>query len=276
MNEIIARATQHITQNEIESYQHDGAVCLRNFLTSDEITLLRDGIEHNLSAPSIRAKIASKPDDPGLFIEDFCNWQTNQYYRKFIFESPIAAAAGILMQSNISRLYHDHLLVKEPNTRQRTPWHQDQPYYNIDGKQNCSLWIPVDPVPRASTLEFIAGSHHGPWLMPRSFKDNQAKWFPEGTLSELPDIEANRSQYPIIGWDIKPGDIVCFHMLTLHSTAGVNGCNRRRVFSVRFLGSDITHAPRPWTTSPAFPGIEDELPANAPMDHPIFPIVWKI
>ena len=33
----------------------------------------------------------------------------------------------------------------------RTPWHQDQPYYNISGQQNCSFWIPVDPVGREST-----------------------------------------------------------------------------------------------------------------------------
>jgi hypothetical protein len=73
----------------------------------------------------------------------------------------------------------------------RTPWHQDQPYYNVDGQQNCSMWLPVDPVGRESTLEFVAGSHRGPWLMPRTFMDSQAKWFPEGTLQELPDIDGD-------------------------------------------------------------------------------------
>ena len=43
---------------------------------------------------------------------------------------------------------------------------------------------------------------------------------------------------------IEPGDVVCFHMLTLHASAGVEGSRRRRVFSVRFLGDDIVHAPR--------------------------------
>ena len=89
------------------------------------------------------------------------------------------------------RLYHDHVLVKEPGTKQRTPWHQDQPYYNVDGAQTCSVWMPVDPVDRESTLEFVAGSHRGPWLMPRTFMDNEAKWFPEGELEELPDIEGD-------------------------------------------------------------------------------------
>ena len=37
----------------------------------------------------------------------------------------------------------------------------------------------------------------------------------------------------------------------------------------------MVHAPRPWTTSPPFPGLEDELPAGAPMDHPLFPVLWE-
>jgi hypothetical protein len=47
------------------------------------------------------------------------------------------------------------------------------------------------------------------------------------------------------------------------------------VLSLRFLGDDIVHAPRPWRTSPPFPGLERELPAGAPMDHPLFPVVWR-
>jgi hypothetical protein len=64
-------------------------------------------------------------------------------------------------------------------------------------------------------------------------------------------------------------------MLTLHAAPGVMGPNRRRVFSVRFLGDDITHAPRRWRTSPEFPGLSDELPPGAPMDHPLFPVLWR-
>jgi ectoine hydroxylase-related dioxygenase (phytanoyl-CoA dioxygenase family) len=258
----------------VADFQRDGAVCLRGLLNTRQLALLREGIDANLAAPSPRAKVASRPGDPGHFIEDFCNWQENPAYRQFIFDSPLAEVAAALMHSRTARLYHDHMLTKEPGTTQRTPWHQDQPYYNIAGRQNISFWIPVDPVRRHSTLEFVAGSHLGPWLMPRSFMDQQAKWFPEGSLADLPDIEGTRASQPILGWAVEPGDVVCFHMLALHAAGGVDGDRRRRVFSVRFLGDDITHAPRPWVTSPAFPGLADELPAGAPMDHALFPLLW--
>jgi len=259
----------------VERFQRDGAVCIRQLFDPGEMAVLRDGIDENLARLSPRAKLASGADDPGRFIEDFCNWQDNAHYRRFIFDSALPETAGRLMRSSTARLYHDHMLTKEPGTRQPTPWHQDQPYYNIEGRQNVSFWIPVDPVNRESTLEFVAGSHLGPWLMPRSFMDAQAQWFPEGTLADLPNIEARRDAYPILGWELQPGDAVCFHMLMLHAARGVTGPHRRRVFSVRFLGDDITHAPRRWRTSPEFPGLAAELAAGAPMDHRFFPVLWR-
>ena len=258
-----------------EAFRRDGAVCVRGAFSAEEVGLVEAGIEGNLAAPSPRALVASGPDDPGRFVEDFCNWQAIPEYEEFVRGSQAAAIAGELLGSERVRLFHDHLLVKEPGTSQRTPWHQDQPYYNVEGTQVCSMWMPVDPVAREATLEFVAGSHQGPWLMPRTFMDEEAKWFPEGSLEELPDIDADPDAFRIVGWALEPGDVVFFHMLTLHAAGGVSGGSRRRAFSVRFLGDDATHAPRPWKTSPEFPGLADELPAGAPMEHPLFPILWE-
>lgn len=274
-----ARAAALADEATVAAFQTDGAVVLRGLLTPDEVASLRQGIDANLAAPSLRAIVASRPDDPGFFIEDFCNWADNPHYRQVIVESALAPVAARLMRSTVARFYHDHMLTKEPGTRQPTPWHQDQPYYNVDGQQNVSFWIPADPVSRSATLEFAAGTHLGPWLMPRTFMTNEARWFPEGTLAELPDIEAGRRAEPpthrILGWALEPGDAVAFHMLTLHASGGVEPDRRRRVFSVRFLGDDMRHAPRPWKTSPDFPGLADELPAGSPMVHPLFPLLWE-
>lgn len=253
----------------ITDYARDGAVVVRGCFTPQQVDLVRAGVARNLDQPGPLAAVASEESDAGRFIEDFCNWQRIAEYEEFIRTSQAAAIARELMQSEHVRLYHDHLLVKEAKTRHRTPWHQDQPYYNVEGRQNVSMWMPLDPIPLESTLEFIAGSHRGPWLMPRTFRDEQAKWFPEGSLAELPRIDDDRDAYPILGWELQPGDAVWFHMLTLHGAGGSQGL--RRAFSLRFLGDDMTHAPRPWRTSPEFTGLVDDLPAGVAMDHPLFP-----
>ena len=271
----MSETSDPLTAELVSAFRRDGAVCVRSAFSREEVALVERGIERNLASPSSRAIVASRPDDPGYFIEDFCNWQVIPEYQEFIRRSPAAALAGRLMGSERVRLFHDHLLVKEPSTRQRTPWHQDQPYYNIDGRQNCSMWLPVDPVDRETTVEFVAGSHLGPWLMPRTFMDHQAKWFPEGSLAELPDVEANRQAFTILAWELEPGDAVFFHMLALHCAGAVGGTRRRRALSLRFLGDDVTHAPRAWRTSPDFPGLADEIPVGARMEHALFPILWE-
>lgn len=255
-------------------FWRDGAVCVRGAFGPEQVDLARRAIDANLADLSPLAKRASGTDD-GAFVEDFCSWQRIPELGEFVRTSPAAAIAAHLLGSTTEvRFYHDHVLTKEPGTRQRTPWHQDQPYYNVEGRQNLSAWIPVDPVPRESVLEFVRGSHLGPWYMPRTFLDGQAKWFPEGSLVELPQIDGN-PEFEVIGWALEPGDAVFFHGLTLHSAGAVLGPHRRRVVSLRFLGDDMRHVVRPWTTSPPFPGLADELPDGAPLDHPLFPVLWR-
>jgi len=60
-------------------------------------------------------------------------------------------------------------------------------------------------------------------------------------------------------------------MLTLHGSAGSTAL--RRAFSLRCIGDDVRHAPRPWRCSPEFDGLADELAAGAEMDHPLFPLL---
>jgi len=243
-------------------YERDGAVCVRGAFSAADLALATEAIDATLADLSPLAKRASGSDD-GAFVEDFCNWRRIPAMEKFIRDSPAAAIAGQLTRSATIRLFHDHVLVKEAGTRQRTPWHQDQPYYNVDGHQNASMWV-----------EFIAGTHKGPWFMPRTFLDDRAAWFPEGTLAETPDFDDDPERWPVIGWALEPGDAVFFNMLTVHGAGGVDGPDRRRALSVRMLGDDMTFAPRTWVTSPPFQGLEAEIEAGAKMDHPLFPILW--
>ena len=243
--------------NATERYQRDGAVVLRGVLTAAEVDMLRRSIDEVVARPSPRAKVASAPDDPGFFLEDFCTWREHPGFETVIRTSRLAELAGELMGSTSVRMYHDHVLVKEPGTRQRTPWHQDQPYYDVEGRQNVSFWIPVDPVAKADCLEVIAGTHLGPWLMPRSFLDQRARWFPEGSLDEMPDFDERRDRLEVVSAELNPGDCIAFHMLSVHGAPGVSGPNRRRVFSLRLLGDDMVHAPREWVTSPDMNAVFD-------------------
>jgi ectoine hydroxylase-related dioxygenase (phytanoyl-CoA dioxygenase family) len=265
--------TPPVDDAQAAAYARDGVVCVRSALDAGEVAVAARAIGAVLASPGPFAQVASGVDDPGAFTEDFCRWQEIPEIERLARHSRVPAIAAALMATPQVRFYHDHVLVKEGRTKQRTPWHQDQPYYNVDGR-GVSAWIPVDPVPEDGCLELVATSHRGPWLMPRTFLRGEARWFPEGSLAELPDIEADRGAFDIRRFELAPGDAILFDFLTVHGAPGFPYQTRRRVLSLRYLSAEARHAPRRWVTSPPFDGLDAQLPAGAAMDHPLFPVVW--
>lgn len=245
-----------LSQETIDAYQRDGAVKLEGVFSEAWVETLRDGVARNMEEPGEYAKGYTAEGKPGYFFGDYCNWQRIPQYEDFLKNSPAGDAAAELMKSDTVTLFHEHVLVKEPSTAERTPWHHDLPYYCVEGQQTVSLWIPLDPVPRDVSVEFIAGSHKwGKRFMPTKFK-GQAYERSDDELEPLPDIEAARDDYDIIGFDLKPGDAVAFNFLTVHGAPGnMQAGNRRRAFAARFCGDDVRFAKRAGEVSPPFPNV---------------------
>jgi ectoine hydroxylase-related dioxygenase (phytanoyl-CoA dioxygenase family) len=255
----------------LAAYRRDGVVPLRGAF-ADWVEPLRAGIARNMAEPGPDVRIYRNPDGSGLFFGDYCNWDRIPEFRTFLFDSPVGAIAARLMGSRVARFVHEHVLVKEPGTDVPTPWHHDQPYYCVDGAQSCSVWVALDPVPRATAVEYVAGSHAwGLRFRPERF-DRTALYAEDG-LEPVPDIEAERGRHRILGWEMEPGDAVAFHFLTLHGAPGnASASLRRRAFSARMVGDDATFAVRRGTTSPPFRGVR--LAHGEPLDGLEFPIVF--
>ena len=265
-----------ITGSQIQEFSQNGAVLLKNAFASKWLSLLAKGIEKNRKDPGPFACQYTPADKEGDFYDDYCNWNRFDEYRDFLFNSPAAEIAGHITKSAQVRIFHEHILVKEPKTSERTPWHHDQPYYCVDGEQVCSIWLPLDPVPREAGLEFIAGSHAwGKMFMPKKFLTNKEYAYKPGNFDSIPDIEANRDQYEILSWDLELGDCIVFHFKTLHGGAGnLSQRARRRAFSSRWIGDDAVFADRSGETSPPFPELSSFKQGDV-LDHPLFPVCWK-
>jgi len=80
--------------------------------------------------------------------------------------------AGRVMDATRVNFFYDQLLVKEPGTSARTPWHQDQPYWAVSGRQVSSVWLTLDPVPEEVSVEYVCGSHRWPEHNPDHFADS--------------------------------------------------------------------------------------------------------
>jgi ectoine hydroxylase-related dioxygenase (phytanoyl-CoA dioxygenase family) len=264
-----------LTPDQVDEFRRDGVLQLRGVF-GDWIDTLRAGVETNLRAPGPFGRDYLEPGQDGRFFGDYCNWNRIDEYRHFMFDSPAPEIAADLMQSDSVRIFHEHVLVKEPGTDKVTPWHHDQPYYCVDGRQVCSMWIPLDAVGVETCPEFIAGSHDwGRWFLPRKFSGIDYDHDDE-KLEPMPDIDRHRAEYDIRSWDLEPGDAIAFHFLTIHGApSNLSATRRRRGFAARWLGDDTVYAKRSGEISPPFPGLERRLQPGDPLQAEEFPVVFS-
>jgi ectoine hydroxylase-related dioxygenase (phytanoyl-CoA dioxygenase family) len=261
-----------ITADQIAAFQRDGALLLRGVFT-DWIESLRQGCARNMAEPSTYGAENVRPGEGGgRFFDDYCNWQRIAEFGDFMQRSPAGGIAGRLMASRTAQIFHDHLLVKEPATPKRTPWHQDMPYYCVTGMQTASYWIPLDPVSEANTLRLVLGSHLWPKLLrPKRWAGGEDFYANDDDFMDLPDIEAGG--FEILAPAMEPGDAIIFNYRTVHGAGGNAGDQRRRAFSARYLGDDAVFIQRPGRTSPPFPGLDQKDGEKLREDW--FPTVWR-
>ncbi|WP_408589550.1 phytanoyl-CoA dioxygenase family protein [Novosphingobium sp.] len=240
-----------ISADEVAAFARDGAVVARGVFR-DWIGTIAAGIEHNLREPGPYAADSVSADQPGRFFDDYCNWQRLPDIEQVVRASPAAQLAAQAMRSTTAQFFHDHVLIKEPGTQKPTPWHQDAPYYFVEGTQTVSLWIPVEPV-REATLRLIAGSHLWPKpVLPVRWATDAAFYAEPGDYLPVPDPDT-QPEHTVLEWELEPGDAVLFDFRTVHGARGNPGADRRRVLSLRFVGDDARFVERPGRTSPPFP-----------------------
>jgi len=220
-----------MTSDQREAFQRDGAVVVCGVF-ADWLEVMADGITLNMAEPGQYASENAVTE--GRFFDDYCNWTRIPAFERLVRESPAAELAAQAMQSQTAQFFHDHVLLKEPGTPNPTPWHQDSPYYFVEGTQTVSLWIPLDPVKEA-LLRFIKGSHK--WdrmIRPVSWADD-SDFYDSGEWMPVPDPD----DADVLEWAMEPGDVVLFDFRTAHGARGNTAQNRRRALSLRWLGGDV-------------------------------------
>ncbi len=260
-----------VSDATVKAFQDEGVVVLRGVFR-EWVAALVEGVAEVMAHPSPLERSYHPEDGSAAFFQDYCNWQRVTALRAFVFDSPAAALAARLMGSPTARFFHDHVLVKQAGNSTVTPWHQDQPYYCVEGSRSVSFWTPLDPVTKAISLECVAGSHRWNAAGYRPKRFDGTPLYAADDFHEMPDIDAQRRHLGIRGWDMAPGDAVAFDFRTIHGAPANTSPVIRRVFSSRWVGSDARFVRRGASGSPPF--LHLTLEDGAPFDGPEFPLVY--
>jgi ectoine hydroxylase-related dioxygenase (phytanoyl-CoA dioxygenase family) len=242
-----------------------------------DMSELRMLLDHDKSVRPIRddnlKRGSGTTKSDGMFFYDAAGWRFHKGIREAALDSALPELVTQLLETERLNFWEDTTFVKRPNTPQRTTFHQDYAYFQIEGNQCCIVWIPLDPADLENgTMEYVRGSHR--WeevYAPNPFISQSPH--PLSPYDRLPDIEANRDDYDIVSFNVEPGDVIVHHVLTLHGSGGNKSEDRiRRAVSFRYTGDDIRYCDRPGAI--VQPYLLEKPSEGSSLCGKDYPLVW--
>ena len=279
-----------LTDDQVLAYRDDGVVHVPGAVDAELLARMTEAVEAAIAAPSRFGGSMTAPGAPGMFFQDRHLHPHDPAFRALLDDNPCAAIAAQAMGSEQIRLYFDHVFVKDPGTEENFVWHQDRPYWAVDGTQVCSTWVALTPADAASSaLEFVRGSHRWdrtfrpeyPALEGRTPEQvEHALW--RGIADHLrtfddacPAFEDDPDTYEILSWAVEPGDALLFDFRTVHRSGPNTGRRRRAALSWRWLGDDAVWAPTAGSDPIIGPDDTHLSPGDPITDDAIFPLVYS-
>ncbi|CAE8582512.1 unnamed protein product [Polarella glacialis] len=283
-----------VTSDDVQAYQRDGVVQLRGAFGPDWVAYMRQAFDEAMDRPGKYAEfIGEGVTRTNLFSEGADRRKVEMFQDQVFYEealervpawaavaetSPAAAIIARLMESDTVSFFYMHPILKRGGAQQAIPWHQDLPYWKVDGRQIGSVWIALDDMPLSASVQYLSGSHAWGLFRPRHFVDHTP--YEGRDEPALPDIESmlREGRTRALAFEVKAGDALCFDARVVHGSLGnpeAPGRDHRRV-ALRFGGDDATYCDRPGETAIPTPEIDashglrhgDRLVCKA------FPRVW--
>lgn len=214
----------------------------------------------------------SPVDEDGMFLYEIAGWKHHRGIRQVAFDSALPALVADLLGANVLNFWEDTTFVKAPHTRQKTAFHQDLAYFQIEGDQCVIVWIALDPADEHNGVtRYVRGSHKwGEIYAPNMFVSQTL--MPGSPHGKCPDIEASEADYDIVSFDVQPGDVIIHHVLTVHGAGGNPSEKPRRAISFRYCGDQVRYFDRPGAIPQ--PGIVSPLQTGDRLYSRDYPVVW--
>jgi ectoine hydroxylase-related dioxygenase (phytanoyl-CoA dioxygenase family) len=219
---------QDLSPGAIAFYREHGFVRVRGIISEAEADEFRE----------VALDISGRDKRPvgNIFDQHVNVWTEYEAIRPLTLHSTIAQVAQALVGSPL-RLWHDHILIKQPHNNAATEFHQDQPYWpHAEGPDPISCWVALCDVPvERGCMTFLPGSHRRTDLAAQNLGD-------AGSLFSLaPDLQwSERVTVPLRKGDCTFHHGRCAHMATPNFTD-----DPRVAHVIIYMNADTRYERRP-------------------------------
>jgi len=199
-----------VTKRTIDTYRRQGFVQVPAIISKEEAEEFRQAAL--ALVPRLKSYAQGKAKD--VFTQLVNVWREDETMKQLTLHPNVGAVAEQLAGIPL-RLWHDHLLIKQPHNNAPTEFHQDQPFWpHARPRHTLSAWIALVDVPvERGCMTFIPASHRRTDLRPQDLTDAH------DLLSLSPDLAwSPRVTIPLRAGDCTFHHGYCAHMATPNFT----------------------------------------------------------
>ena len=211
-----------LSEEKILSFCRDGFVHVPGVISREEAAEFRE-------AALDACRRMPKYSELAVFTQILNLWRLDPKLRQLTLHPNIGATAEKLTGKPL-RLWHDHLLIKQPNNQKPTEFHQDSPYEPLGNiPSHLTAWVALCDVPvERGCMTFIPGAQHLTGLPTPKLEDPANFEIDEEYMFRIcPEL----SWYPRVTVPLKAGDCT-FHRGSTPHRAGENATTEPRVAHV--------------------------------------------
>lgn len=241
-----------LSESHIEQYRRQGFIRVPQIISSEEAALF------HTAAVAATERLREKDYSKNRVFTQIVNvWQEDATMRQLTLHPNVGAIAEKLAGIPL-RIWHDHMLIKQPHNNVATEYHQDQPFWpHGNTRHTLSAWIALVDVPvERGCMTFIPGAHARSDLRPQNLLD-------KGDLLSI---------WPALTWServtipLRAGDCTFHHGLCPHMATPNMTDQARFAHVVIFMDAATTYSgAKHVITDPL------QLAVGAPLDGPLFP-----
>lgn len=232
----------HVDDETLEAFRRDGYVCFTDVVDASWRTRLLASIDRGRSAPGPFHGVLSEPGEAHVE-SDLFRWFDDADLAAAMIESPLPHLACAVLHEPAVVLIEDQWFASDPGAATPSPWHQDDPYYNVD-RPFLTLWLALDDVDADASLRVVAGSHlWGRTFAPVEFSSSSSTIGSNAALAAVPDIDADPS-FDVRNLAAQAGDVVALDSRLLHATGRARVRRPFRRLSTRWAPSATRYVER--------------------------------
>lgn len=227
------------TSEHLPSFEKDGYVIIKNFLSKDEALLMYQTAVDDDAV----AKNSFDLNDTQGFRTRLALWYTptDDIYSMYSRSERVVEAAELILGGTVGH-YHSKLMQKEPRKGGAWEWHQDYGYWYNNGflfPQMVSIMVALTAATKENgCMQVIKGSHK----MERVNHNITG----EQVGADMEKVNEALKKMELVYVELEAGDALFFHANLLHrSNANLSDSARWSLISVYNLVSNIPYKAEP-------------------------------